>query len=191
MATRRINFLFVGSLCEENLTRDLNSVKEAYVESPSEAREMGTRALGIAWKVILIADLGLLLYGIMAVFTPQIFSAGYQAFTGQSWSQLSSVSPRTAEYILLLARLVGALNIAIGVVASLIVLMSFRRGEAWSWYALLIGNSIGYLSPMAYDQIVGSIGIFEQLEIVLIVLVYVALVISAKGVLRKDKNETM
>jgi len=152
---------------------------------------MGTRSLGIAWKVILIADLGVLLYGIMAVFSPQIFAEGYQAYTGQSWSALYSISPKTAEYIFLLARLVGVFNIALGVVATLIVLMSFRKGETWSWYALLMGNTLGYLSPMTFDQIVGSIGIFEQLEIVLIVLVYVALGISAKDVLRrKTKTET-
>jgi hypothetical protein len=65
--------------------------------------------------------------------------------------------------------------------------MSFRRGEVWSWYALLIGNTIGYISPIIFDHTVGAINIFEQLEIVFIILVYVMLGIFAKDILSKNR----
>ena len=137
---------------------------------------------------MLIADLGVLLYGLMVVFVPDVLSEGYRISTGQSWSVMLSVSPQTAEYLLLLWRLVGALNVAFAVVAIAIVLTGFRRGEAWSWYALFIGNTLGYGSPIAFDITVGAIGFFEILEIALLVLIYVALGISAKEVLSKKRD---
>lgn len=135
----------------------------------------------------MIADLGVLLYGLMVIFVPSVLSEGFRVSTGQSWSTLLSVSPKTAEYLMLLWRLLGALNVAFAVVAIAIVLVSFRKGEAWSWYALLIGNTIGYCSPIAFDLTVGVVGVFEDLEIVLIVLTYIALGISAKEVLGKKR----
>lgn len=60
----------------------------------------------------------------------------------------------------------------------------------WSWFALLIGNTIGYGSPIAFDLTVGAIGVFEELEIILLVLIYVALGISAKDVLSKKANRS-
>jgi hypothetical protein len=148
-------------------------------------KEMGSRTVGVAWKVILIADLGVLVYGLMATLVPEVLGEGFESYTGQSLSALLSASPKTGEYILLLGRLVGAFNVAFAVAAIAIVLMSFRRGEVWSWYALLIGNTVGYISPIVFDQTVGAINIFEQLEIVFIVLIYIMLGISAKDILIK------
>jgi hypothetical protein len=41
---------------------------------------------------------------------------------------------------------------------------AFRRGERWAWWALLVGNSIAFVSAMTYDRIVGAIGPFEWSE---------------------------
>jgi hypothetical protein len=101
---------------------------------------MGSRKVGVAWKVILIADLGVLVYGLIATLVPEVLSEGFESYTGQSLSALLSASPKTGEYILLLGRLVGAFTVAFAVAAIAIVLMSFRKGEVWSWYALLVGN---------------------------------------------------
>jgi len=54
---------------------------------------------------------------------------------------------------------------------------------------LLIGNTIGYGSSIAVDLTVGSISIFEQLEMILIVLVYAALALSAKSFSPEDPPE--
>jgi hypothetical protein len=72
--------------------------------------------------------------------------AGFKNYTDQSLSTLLSTNPKTGEYILLLDRLIGAFNMAIAVSAIAIVLTAFRRGEAWSWFALLACNTIGYIS---------------------------------------------
>lgn len=146
---------------------------------------MASKTLGIAWKVLFVADFGVLLYGLLAVSNPGIFSEGYLAYTGQDWSALVATSPKTAEYVLLLARVVGGLNVAVATAAIAMILAGFRRGEPWSWYGLLAVNTIGYGTPIAFDLTVGSIGVFERLEQVLIVVVYVSLAVCAREVLRK------
>ncbi len=151
---------------------------------------MQSKSLAFAWIAILIAQLGVLLYGLLAVLAPDILIGAFENFTGQSWSALLSTNPETAEYILLVVRLVGAYNIAFGVVAIPIVFFSFRKGEAWSWYALLFGSSAAYLSPMIFDQVVGVIGLFEILEYVFLALVYLALGVSARDVLKGRSGAT-
>ncbi len=150
---------------------------------------MRSRWVSVAWKIILVADLAVLLYGLLAALMPDaLLGEGFEVFSGQSWSALLSTSPRTAEYISLSGRLLGALNIAFAVLAIAIALTSFRKGEVWSWYALLIGNTVGYCSPIAFDLTVGAISVFEQLEIVMILLIYLALAISARDILMKKRS---
>ena len=50
--------------------------------------------------------------------------------------------------------------------ATAIAATAFRRGEGWAWWALLVGNTLGFGAPMIYDQPVGEIGVFEVLEVV-------------------------
>jgi hypothetical protein len=115
----------------------------------------------VAVVVILIADAGLLAWGAMAALVPEhllgpgstpILAAGYESFTKGSWSALEGSSPMTT---------------------------AFRRGDRWAWWALLVGNTIAFGAPMAYDRIVGAIGPFEILEYVGIAGIYLALAVTA------------
>jgi len=139
--------------------------------------------------MILIADACVLLYGLMAILMPEVLSDGFRTYTGQSLSAFLITNPKTAEYVLLLGRLLGAFNAAFALGVISIALMSFRKGEVWSWYALLITNTVGYLAPITFDWTIGSIGIFEQLEMVFIALIYAALGISAKDILGKKQHD--
>ena len=51
--------------------------------------------------------------GVCALFSPGQLIPGYEHYTGQSWSALMRTSPATGGFILLVFRLVGALNIAV------------------------------------------------------------------------------
>lgn len=148
-------------------------------------REFATRAAAmerprrVAWLIIAIADAGLLVWGAMAAMAPDILRIGYESFTGRSWPELANTSPMTPEFIMLLFRLLGAYNLAFGVLALAIAAVAFRHGDAWAWWALLIGNTIAFGAPMTYDQIVGAIGPFEVLEYVAIIGIYMALAVTA------------
>jgi hypothetical protein len=81
--------------------------------------------------------------------------------------------------MLLLFRLLGAFNVAVGVLTIAITVTAYRRGEPWAWWTLLIGNTLGFGAPITYDQVVGAIGIFEVLEIALLAAIYVVLALTA------------
>ena len=158
------------------------------------SRESGTRATAlqrrrrVAWLVILIADAGLLLWGAAAALVPErvpgpasvpILTAGYESFTSNSWSELAGSSPRTAEFMTVLFRLYGAYIVAFGLLAIVVTVTAFRRGDGWAWWSLLVGNTIAFGAAMTYDRIAGAIGPLEMSEYVGIAGIYAALAVTA------------
>lgn len=147
-----------------------------------------SQARRFAWLAILLVDAGFLVWGAMAALMPDyllgprsipILTAGYEGFTGGSWSELARTSPRTAEYITLLFRTYGAYNVAFSLPAITLAATSFRRGDAWAWWALLLGNTIALVAAMRYDWMVHAIGPFEMAEYVGLALIYGALAVTA------------
>ena len=143
---------------------------------------------GAAWLVVVIADVGLLAWGAGAALLPQrlpgpssepILPAGYEGYTGASWEQLTATAPKTAGYITLVFRMYGIYIVAFSLLAFAIAATAYRRGDRWAWWALLVGNSIAWVSAMTYDQIVGAIGPFELTEYLGLAAIYGSLAITA------------
>jgi hypothetical protein len=142
----------------------------------------------LAWVVLVVADAGLLLWGAGAAAIPghlpgpggaPILPAGYEGYTGDSWHQLAAVSPQTAGYITLVFRMYGIYIVAFSLLAVVIAATAFRRGERWAWWALLVGNTIAFVSAMTYDRIVGAIGPFEWSEYLGLAVIYASLAVTA------------
>src|SRR5262245_11290306 len=147
-----------------------------------------TRWRRFAWIAIVVSDVGFLLWGAMAALLPQyllgpggkpILAAGYEGFTGGSWTELVATSPQTVAFMTMIFRLFGTLCAVFGFLAVLIAAKPFRRGERWAWWALLVGNTFAYGAPMTYDRLVHAIGPFEMTEYLGIALVYLALAVTA------------
>jgi hypothetical protein len=147
-----------------------------------------TKSHRVAVALMVIADAGFVAWGAMAALAPEhligpsgapILTAGYEHFTGYSWSDLANTSPNARDYMTVLFRLYGAFNVAVGVLATAIACTAFRRGERWAWWTLLVGNIIAYGSAMSYDRIVNAIGPFEMMEYVGIAAVFAALAVKA------------
>jgi hypothetical protein len=143
-----------------------------------------------AWLVIVVADVGLLLWGAGAALLPlslpgphsaPILPAGYEGYTGGSWQQLAAASPATAGYITLLFRMYGIYIVAFSLMAIAIAAFAFRRGERWAWWALLVGNTIAWVSAMSYDRIVGAIGPFEMTEYLGLAAIYGSLAVAFRS----------
>lgn len=143
-------------------------------ETPASAGHL-PRRLSVAWIVVAIADLGVLAYGILALLDPVMMTAGFETFTDGIWSRFAVEQPVAADFILIGFRLIGAFNIIAGLLLIAIAAMAFREGERWSWWALLVGNTLAIGSPIVYDRAVGYIGAFEILEYVALLAVYAAL----------------
>lgn len=141
-----------------------------------------------AWIPILVVDVGFVAWGAMAAAWPQhllgpggapILAAGYEGFSGGSWSTLASTTPMAAKYMDVLFRTYGMFNVAVGFMGSAIALTAFRRGEAWAWWTLLVGNTVALVSAMTYDRAVHAIGPFELSEYLGLVMIWGALAVAA------------
>ena len=141
-----------------------------------------------AWLVMLIVDAGLLAWGAMAALAPDyllgpgsrpILSAGYEGFTGRSWDELMATAPMAAAFMVVLFRVYGTYIVAFGLLAIVVAATAFRHGDAWAWWALLVGNTIAFVSAMTYDWTVGAIGPFEMSEYVGLAIIWGALAVTA------------
>jgi hypothetical protein len=141
----------------------------------------------LAVILILITDIGIIAWGAMAALLPEhllgpgsapILKAEFESYTSASWSTLSG-TPAIAEFITILFRMYGTFNVVFGLMAVAITVTAFRRGDRWAWWALLVGNTIALGSAIAFDRIVNAIGIFEMSEYLGLLMVYVALAITA------------
>jgi len=142
----------------------------------------------VAWILILVVDVACVAWGAMAAAFPDhligpggtpILAAGYEGFSKGSWSELASTGPMTAKYMGVLFRMYGVYNVAFWLMAIAITVTAFRRGEAWSWWALLTGSTLALVSAMAYDRIVNAIGPFELTEYLGLALIWGALFVTA------------
>ena len=142
----------------------------------------------LAWLILLVADAGLLAWGAAAAAIPgnllgpggvPILPAGYEGYSGGSWTQLAATSPKTAGYITLVFRMYGIYIVAFGLLAVSIAATAFRRGERWAWWALLVANTVAFVSAMTYDRIVGAIGPFEWSEYLGLAVIYGSLAATA------------
>ena len=148
----------------------------------------------IAWILILLADIGLLAWAGMAAIAPEhllgpnsmpILKAEYEGFTGYSWSELIATTPKTADLLTLVFRMYGIYGVAFSLMAIAVAVTAFRRGDSWAWWALLVGNTITYVSAMTYDQIARAVGPFEVTEYLGLAAVYFALAVTLPW---KQKN---
>lgn len=142
----------------------------------------------VAWILVLIVDAGFVAWGAMAALAPDhllgpggkpILTAGYEGFSGLSWSELVTTFPMEAAYMVVLFRMYGVFNAVFGLVSCIIAVTAFRRGDIWAWWALLAGNTIALVSAMTYDRTVNAIGPFELTEYLGLAMIFGALAMTA------------
>jgi hypothetical protein len=164
------------------------AMKDSSVKQNDSAKLVAKPWRRVAWLVILLADVGLLLWGAMAALAPEhllgpgsapILSAEYEGFTGYSWPELIRTAPETVGFMTLLFRMYGTYGVAFSLMAIAITVTAFRRGDSWAWWALLIGNTLTYIPAMVYDRTVRAIGPFELTEYLGLGAVYLALALTA------------
>ena len=108
-----------------------------------------------------------------------ILPAGFEGYSGGSWSALVTASPVSAGYMAVLYRLYGVYCVLFGFMGSMIAATAFRRGERWAWWALFVGNTVALVSAMTYDKMVNAIGPFELTEYLGLALVWAAFAITS------------
>ena len=133
---------------------------------------------------MLVPNLAILVFGLSFVFVPEAMNSyGFELYTGLSWSTF--VGTKTADLLLLTSGFMFGINIlVITILSTAVTLMSFRKGTRWSWYALLVGWTLGMGANIAAVSIMGAIPL-AIVSAVMLSLVYIALGITAKTILIK------
>lgn len=169
-------------MLQETKTKELSTLQNVTKKTTMESLRR------VAWILILLADIGLLAWGAMAAIAPEhllgpnsmpILEAEYEGFTGYSWTELIVTAPKTADLLTLVFRMYGIFGVAFSLMGIAIAVTAFRRGESWAWWALLVGNTLTYVSAMTYDQIARAVGPFELTEYLGLAAVYFALAVTA------------
>ena len=147
------------------------------------------QARRFAWLVMLIADAGLLAWGAMAALAPDyllgpgskpILAAGYEGFTERSWSGTHGhVSGDRRVHDECSSGCTAHTSWRSGCWRSPSLPRPSAVVSVWAWWALLVGNTIAFVSAMTYDWTVGAIGPFELTEYLGLALIWGALAVTA------------
>ncbi len=136
-----------------------------------------------SWFMIAMGIYALITAVLLIFVTEMAFVSDFGAYTGQPYADFLTSNPKPAELWLMTKRLIGIERVATSLLIIFITQKSYRRGEKWSWFALLItgvitwGSLIGYRIAIGYVE---SVGIATP--ILGLALLFVGLTIPAKGI---------
>lgn len=136
-----------------------------------------------SWFMIAMGIYALITAVLWIFVTEMAFVSDFGAYTGQPYADFLTSNPKPAELWLMTKRLIGIERVATSLLIIFITQKSYRRGEKWSWFALLItgvitwGSLIGYRIAIGYVE---SVGIATP--ILGLALLFVGLTIPAKGI---------
>jgi hypothetical protein len=88
--------------------------------------------------------------------TDTMFVSIFGGYTGQPLSEAIAGGSKAAELWLITQRMIGVIFLPVSILMVFITLNSYKKGEKWSWFALLIagtlvwGGLIGYKITTGY-----------------------------------------
>ena len=83
----------------------------------------------------------------------------FEAYTGQTYSDYLASNPRFAEIYIITKKLIGIMLLIIGLMIVLINEFAYRKGEKWSWFALLIAGGTAWGTFIGYKVFIEYIGV--------------------------------
>ena len=116
------------------------------------------------------ANVGLIVYGIVALMQPAIL---LEPFTAHVY-QFPVEAIDAVAYLSGLYRLLGYFNIIPGVLGLLILYRYWITRQGWYLKMVIAATILTYLGPVVFDNTVGRIGFFEVLEHILFGLILIS-----------------
>ena len=127
-----------------------------------------------------IANLGLVLYGILAIIKPAILLDSFSEYV----YQFPADAGIAITYQAALFRLLGHFNLLVGAIGLVLVSQWHREQRSWLAISTMSLTFFAYLGPVVFDNTVGHIGFFEILEHIL----FAAIIIAGIQMLAKLKT---
>ncbi len=125
-------------------------------------------------------NLGLIVYGAMALLMPSILLEPFALHVYQFPDEATTAT----TYLAALFRLLGFLNVILGLVG-LLLLQRYRIDrQTWILRLVVVLSLLAYVGPIVFDNTVGTIGFFEIVEHVLFALMVLsgAMMLRARNV---------
>jgi len=89
----------------------------------------------VSWGVLTVVSIFVALSSLWVALIP----AGDQTeLTGRAWGQFALQDPEVASLYSMDLGVLGVLGAGFGVLAAVVSVIPYRRGERWAWYALLL-----------------------------------------------------
>lgn len=117
-----------------------------------------------------MANVGLVVYGLMALVKPEILLEPFLA----NVYQFPPEGINAVLYISGLYRLLGYFNIIPGALGLLILHRYWLTRGGWYLRIVIASTFLAYLGPVVFDNTIGTIGFFEILEHVIFVMILIA-----------------
>jgi MFS family permease len=145
---------------------------------------MDSKSLKVSWSIVLIVNCIVVVIGLIVMIAPEVFLIGeYEGYTGKVWADHISSNPDAASLLRLQVTQTGWYIFTIGVFATLITILFYKRGDKRSWYILLILTVMGWGGSLVYDLPAGDTPTIMMI-VILFIIGLVGLAIGAKPILK-------
>jgi len=113
-----------------------------------------------------------------------MFVSDFAFYTGQTFADYLSADPRYAEIYIITKKLFGIAMLSTSILMIFITQNSYREGEKWSWFALLIAGTIMWGTLIGYKILIGYmyLGISSLTFIVGAILFAIGLALPARAI---------
>jgi hypothetical protein len=95
----------------------------------------------ISWGLLTVVSTFVALSALWVALTP---TGDQTKLEGRTWDQFAQEDPEVASLYTMDLGILGMFGAGLGLLAALVSVMPYRRGERWAWYALwLLPGTIG------------------------------------------------
>lgn len=117
---------------------------------------MQTKSLRIGELFMSIQAYYALVLSLAWIFvTDMMFVSIFAGYTGQTLADAITGGSKAAELWLITQRMIGAMLLPVSILMVFISLNSYKKGEKWSWFALLFAGILVWGSLIGYKIMTG------------------------------------
>lgn len=143
---------------------------------------MVSKSLKVSRIILLIASCLVILTSLMALITPDFFTAhDFQITTGRQWMEFASSDKEVSAYIRGELFEMASFLLALGTTFLVVTIRAYREGARWAWYVILAAGTIASGGDVLSNVYEGNISAGLQ-AVLLLVIIYAGLAIGAKSV---------
>jgi hypothetical protein len=146
-------------------------------------QEKSVRIGGVVMHIMAIYALVVALLWIF--ITEIVFVSDFAAYTGQTYADYLVSDPRYAQIYIITKKLLGVQILSTSILMIFVTQRCYKKGEKWSWYALLLAGIVTWGSLLGYKVVIGYFRLSSSSMTFIIgaILLIIGLALPAKAML--------